>query len=64
MVSAHERRKAAICVCVPPFLGVFSFMHSLSKQGARQDTSSPGNEAGDVSEDMEMECCFHVPALL
>ena len=50
-----------MCVCVPPSASKSFF---LNKQGTRQDTSSPGNEAGDVSGDMEMGRHFRVPALL
>ena len=56
-VSAAMRR----CVCAPLRFQELSF---LNKQGTRQDTSSPGNEAGDVSGDMEMGRHFRVPALL
>ena len=56
-VSAAMRR----CVCAPLRFQELSF---LNKQGTRQDTSSPGNEAGDVSGDMEVGRHFSVPALL
>ena len=65
MEATHTSLRVCVCVCVQPLESQGSFWSAtLYSRVPGQIHRRLVNEAGDVSEDMEMGRHFHVPAPL